>query len=55
MNFDLLAISKVKSRSNRIYQKLVLLLPGEINLNPGLVNRYHIREHKLGAKNYPST
>ena len=28
---------------------MVLLLSGDLNLNPWLVNRYHITEHKFNA------
>ena len=46
-NFNLLATSKVKYRSSRIYLKMALPLPGDINLNPVPVNGYHIRGHNV--------
>ena len=49
INFNLLAISKVKCRSNHLYLKMVLLLSSDLNLNPGLVNRYQVAEHKFKA------
>ena len=48
-NFDPLAISKVKYINNHLYQKMILLLSGDINFNPVLVNKFHIREHKFNT------
>lgn len=48
-NFNLLATSKVKYRSNYMYLKLALFLSDDKNLNLGTINRYHIRGPNLNV------
>ena len=46
-NFKLFFLSKMKNKNNFLYLKMLLILSGSINLNPGPANRYQIKDHKF--------
>ena len=50
-HLKLLTISKMKCKSSHLYFKMVLLLSGDINLNPGPVTRYQLKDPKFEASN----
>ena len=50
-HLKLLTISKMKCKSNHLYFKMVLLLSGDINLNPGPVTRHQLKDPKFEAFN----
>ena len=41
----------MKYKSNHLYLKMALLLPGDINLTPGLVTRHQLNNPKFEAFN----
>ena len=43
MYFKLFTISKMKNKYNRLYLKIILILSGDIELNPGPVDRNQIK------------
>ena len=43
MYFKLFTISKMKNKYNRLYLRMVLILSGDIELNPGPVDRNQIK------------
>ena len=45
-NFKLFSVSKMKNK-NYFYFKMLLILSGDVNLNPGPVKKHHIKEHKF--------
>ena len=49
MHFKLFAISKMKN--NRLYLKMILIFPGNIELNPGLLNRHQIKKENFEVFN----
>ena len=46
-NFKLFSVSKMKNKNNYLYFKMLLILSGDINLNPGPANRHQIKDHKF--------
>ena len=46
-NFKLFSVSKMKNKNNYLYFKMLLILSGDINLNPGPANRHKIKDHKF--------
>ena len=44
MYFKLFTISKMKNKYNRLYLKIILILSGDIELNPGPVDRNQIKK-----------
>ena len=51
MHLKLLTINKMKYKSNHLYLKMTLLLPGDINLNPGPVTRHQLNGPKFEGFN----
>ena len=48
-SFKLFSVSKMKNKNNYLYLKMLLILSGDINLNPGPANRHQIKDHKFEA------
>ena len=46
-SFKLFSVSKMKNKNNYLYLKMLLILSGDINLNPGPANRHQIKDHKF--------
>ena len=46
-NFKLFSLSKMKNKNNYMYLKMLLILSGDINLNPRPVNRHQLKDHKF--------
>ena len=44
IHFKLFTISKMKSKYNRMYLKMILIYSGDIELNPGPVDRNEIKK-----------
>ena len=44
MHFKLFTISKMKNKYNRLYLQMILILSGDIEFNPGPVDRDQIKE-----------
>ena len=42
VHFKVFTISKMKNKFNRLYLKMILILSGDIELNPGPVDRNQI-------------
>ena len=51
IRFKLLTINRMKCKSNHLYFKMVLILSGDIKLNPGPVTRHQINDPKFEAFN----
>ena len=51
MHFKLFTISKMKSKYNRLYLKMILILSGDIGLNPGPVKRHQIKKEDFEVFN----
>ena len=51
MHLKLLTISKMKYKSNHLYLKMALLLPGDANLNPDPVTKHQLKDPKFEAFN----
>ena len=51
MHFKLFAISKMKNKYNHLYLKMILILSGDIELNPGPVNRHQIKKEDFEVFN----
>ena len=47
ISFKLFSVSRMKNKNNYLYLKMLLILSGDINLNPGPVNRHQIKDHKF--------
>ena len=46
-NFKLFSLSKMRNKNNHLYLKMLLILSGDINLNPGHVNINQIKDRKF--------
>ena len=46
-SFKLFSVSTMKNKNNYLYLKMLLILSGDINLNPGPANRHQIKNHKF--------
>ena len=46
-SFKLFSLSKMKNKNNYLYLKMLLILPGDITLNPEPANRHQIKDHKF--------
>ena len=51
MHFKLFTISEMKNKYNCLYLKMILILSGDIELNPGPVNRHQIKKEDLEVFN----
>ena len=51
MYFKLFTISKMKNKYNRLYLKIILILSGDIELNPGPVDRNQIKKEDFEVFN----
>ena len=51
MHFKLFTISKMKNKYNRLYLKMILIMLGDIELNPGPVNRNQIKREDFEVFN----
>ena len=51
MHFKLFTISKMKNKYNRLYLKIILILSGDIELNPGPVDRNQIKKEDFEVFN----
>ena len=51
MGFKLFTISKMKNRHNGLYLKMILILSGGIEINPGPVNRHQIKKENFEVFN----
>ena len=51
MHFKLFTISKMKNKYNRLYLKMILILSGDIKLDPGPVGRNQIRKEDFEVFN----
>ena len=51
MHFKLFTISKMKNKYNRLYLRMVLILSGDIELNPGPVDKNQIKKEDFEVFN----
>ena len=51
MHFKLFTISEIKNKYNCLYLKMILILSGDIKLNPGPVNRHQIKKEDFEVFN----
>ena len=47
MHFKLFTINKMKNKYNHLYLKMILVLSGDIELNPGPIDRNQIKKRVL--------
>ena len=47
ISFKLFSVSRMKNKNNYLYLKMLFILSGDINLNPGPVNRHQIKDHNF--------
>ena len=51
MHLKLFSITKMINKYNRFYLKMILILPGDIKLNPGPVNKHQIKKENFEGFN----